>query len=220
MISSERIPHPSDQQIIETMRATPRLQAARQGIEQLATVAYTHHHAFDAGLDAIEQATNYHRVSAIEIADELLANPKSFGTPAPGGDIATLAAAVTDYGATVETARTWTINIMEANRALARIDVPAPSPTLTKILALAPDQQLKELAANHDRAAELKEILGRLDARLPPEGRTALRTGDATALAASVAVPAARAALIISTSQTLNALQKSLAGQRSRTIMP
>jgi predicted ABC-type ATPase len=211
LISSERIPRPSDQQIIETMRATPGLLAARQSIEQLVAAAYPDHHALDERLDTIEHATNYHRIAARETADRLLANPKSFGTPAPGADIATLAAAVSAYGATVETARTWTINAIEANRALARVDVPAPSPPLTKILALPPDQQLKELAANHDRAAEIEDILGRLDARLSPEGRAALRIGDATALAASITVPTGRAALIISTSQALNALQKTLA---------
>ncbi|TCM51105.1 zeta toxin [Rhizobium sp. PP-F2F-G48] len=105
-----------------------------------------------------------------------------------------LAAALADYGQTIEFERHQVLTAHREEQHRQRKEVKAPSATLAEVLEARPDDQSRRLRESPDLRSELSGLMLALNRRLSSEERSALLTGDVGQMSKTLGVAAERVA--------------------------
>jgi hypothetical protein len=199
------VPDLSEAEIGIKLRQSPRLEQKRSEIERLSQLVYGNAAATSATVEGIDGAM------AGSVAGQDIRNGR-FGSMAGEGSgflraesperqtakvhLPQLAAAMEDYGRTVDFERHQIETKHREEQHRQRQEIPAPSAGLTAVLQAPAHEQASRLHAAPQLRRELDGITTSINRRLTPADRNALKSGDIDQLSQNLAVPHDRAATL------------------------
>jgi hypothetical protein len=205
IIPGRDVPDLSEAEIGIKLRQSTRLEQKRSEIERLSQLVYGNAAATSATVDCIDgamagsiagQDTRSGRLGPIAGEGGGFLRAESPERQASKAHLPLLAAAMEDYGRTVDFERHQIETRHREEQHRQRQEIRAPSEQLSAILQAPAHEQASRLHAAPQLRRELDGIATSINRRLTPADRNALKSGDLDRLSRNFAVPHDRVATL------------------------
>lgn len=205
LIPGRDLPDLSEAEFGIKLRQSTRLEQKRSEIERLSQLVYGNAAATSATVDGIDgvmagsvagQDVRAGRLEPIAGEGGGFLRPESPKRQTAKAHLPQLAAAMEDYGRTVDFERHPIETRHREEQYRQRQEIRAPSKGLTAILQAPAHEQASRLHAAPQLRRELDGIASSINRRLTPADRNALKSGDLDQLSRNLAVPHDRVATL------------------------
>lgn len=205
LIPGRDLPNLSDAEIGIKLRQSSRLEQKRSEIERLSQLVYGHAAATSVTVEGIDgamagsvagQDIRTGRFGPMTGEGSRFLRAESPERQSAKAHLPQLAAAMEDYGRTVEFERHQIETRHREEQHRQRQEIRAPSEGLTAILRAPAHEQTARLHADPHLRRELDGVAASINRRLTPEDRNALKAGDVDRLSRNLGVVRERAVVL------------------------